>query len=400
MSAEVRAEVSLIDHHCHGVVPISLSAASFEGLMSESFARAPSGTSHWDKPIALAIRRWCAPVLDLSPFCSPQAYVERRGDLGAEEVNRRFLGAAGLEMLLVDSGNKPEELCSVAALGELAGVPSYEVVRMESVAEAVARNGVAAEGFADALEDALENASSGRVVGLKSIVAYRSTLAIDYTHPSPAEVVKAASKWLAEIERTGKARMTDAVLERHLIWTGADLARQKGFPIQFHIGIGDPDIELNKVDPSHLTPFFRAVEPWHVNFTLLHCYPFHREAGLISENFPHVYFDVGFGLNWAGASYARIIEEALEIAPFTKQLYSSDAFGLAELYYLGALRFRAGMKRTLDRWVSEGECPATEAERIIALIARDNARRIYPIDGEPAQTISASAADAPIPGTS
>ena len=102
--------------------------------------------------------------------------MERRGELGAEKVNRQFLRAAGLEMLLVDSGNKPEELCSVAALGELAGVPSYEVVRMESVAEAVARNGVAADGFADALEDALENASSGRVVGLKSIVAYRSTL--------------------------------------------------------------------------------------------------------------------------------------------------------------------------------------------------------------------------------
>ncbi len=97
MSAEVRAEVSLIDHHCHGVVPIELSAASFEDLMSESFARAPSGTSHWDKPIALAIRRWCAPVLDLPPFCSPQAYVERRGELGAGEVNRRFLRAAGLE---------------------------------------------------------------------------------------------------------------------------------------------------------------------------------------------------------------------------------------------------------------------------------------------------------------
>ena len=380
MLTEIGTDFSLIDHHCHGVDPVDLSAASFEDLMSESFAPAPVGTTHWDKPTALAIRRWCAPVLDLPTFPSPDAYVERRAELGAEEVNRRFLSGAGLEMLLVDSGNRPEELCSVEALGEFANVPSYEVVRIESVAEAVAGNGVSATDFAETFENALERASNGQVVGLKSIVAYRSTLAIDYTPPSLAEVVDAAGEWLAEIERTGKARITNAVLERRLIWTAADLARQRGFPIQFHIGIGDPDIELNKVDPSHLTPFFRAVEPWQVNLTLLHCYPFHREAGLISENFPYVYFDVGFALNWVGASYARIMEEALELAPFTKQLYSSDAFGLAEFFYLGALRFRTGIKRVLDHWVGEGECRAKEAEHIIALIARDNARRIYPID--------------------
>ena len=380
MLTEIGTDFSLIDHHCHGVVPVDLSAASFEDLMSESFAPAPVGTSHWDKPTALAIRRWCAPVLDLPTFPSPDAYVERRAELGAEEANRRFLSGTGLEMLLVDSGNRPEELCTVEALGEFANVPSYEVVRIESVAEAVAGNGVSATHFAEAFENALERASNGPVVGLKSIVAYRSTLAIDYTPPSLAEVVDAAGEWLAEIERTGKARITNAVLERRLIWTAADLARQRGFPMQFHIGIGDPDIELNKVDPSHLTPFFRAVEPWQVNLTLLHCYPFHREAGLISENFPYVYFDVGFVLNWAGASYARIMEEALELAPFTKQLYSSDAFGLAEFFYLGALRFRTGIKRVLDHWVGEGECRAKDAEHIIALIARDNARRIYPID--------------------
>ncbi|MDH3690286.1 MAG: amidohydrolase family protein [Gammaproteobacteria bacterium] len=371
--------VPLIDHHCHGVVPVELSADRFEDLISESFAPAPLRTSHWDKPIGLAIRRWCAPVLDLSAFCSGDEYVTRRAELGAEEVNRRFLSGAGLEMLVVDSGNRPDELCSVEAMGEIAGVPSREVVRIESVAEAiVGRGGVSAKDYAQSVERALEDSIHDRVVGLKSIIAYRCTLDIDYTRPSSFEVFDAAGNWLAEVERSGKTRVTDAVLERHLLWTAVEIAKGKGFPIQLHIGIGDPDIQLNKVDPSHLSPFFRAVEPWKVNFTLLHCYPFHRNAGLMAENFPHVYFDVGFVLNWAGPSYARIIEEAMEIAPFTKQLYSSDAFGLAELYYLGALRFRTGLRRVLDHWISEDECKTSEAERIMGLIARDNARRIYP----------------------
>ena len=380
MSNNIGGDVPLIDHHCHGIMPGELSRDQFEDVMSEAFAPAPAGTSHWDKPVALSIRRWCAPLLDLPKFPSPEDYLARRAELGAGDVNRRFLRAAGFEMLLVDSGNRPEELCSVEELGEIAGVPSREVVRMESVAERVAlAGGVTAAGYAAAFEAELRASLHDNVVGLKTVVAYRSTLAIDYTPPGPGEIARAAGDWLAEVAASGTARITDPVLERHLLWTGADIAREKGYPVQFHIGIGDPDIELNKVDPSLLTPFIRAAEAWEFPITLLHCYPFHRHAGLMAENFPYVYFDVGFVQNWAGPSYQRIMDEALELAPFTKQLYSSDAFGLAELYYLGALRFRTSLARALGGWIEADELPAEKAGRIADLIGRGNARRIYPL---------------------
>ena len=369
----------LIDHHCHGVMPRDLSMESFEDVISEAFAPAPEGTSHWDKPTALGIRRWCAPALDLPAFCAPEEYLARRRELGAAEVNKRFIRGGGFAQLIVDSGNRPGELCSVEELGEIAGVPAREIVRMESVAETVAGCGVAAADYATAFETALRGSLTENVVGLKSVLAYRATLNIDYTRPSAAEVTQAAGDWLKEIEQTGKVRITNAVLERHLIWLGAEIAREKGFPVQFHIGVGDPDIELNKVDPSLLTPFLRAVEPWEFPITLLHCYPFQRQAGLMAENFPFVYFDVGFVLNWAGPSYQRIMDEALELAPFTKQLYSSDAFGLSEFYYLGAMRFAAALRTALDRWIADGELPADEAGRIMRLIAHDNAKRIYKI---------------------
>ena len=378
MSNQIGANVPLIDHHCHGVVPKNLTAEQFEDLMSEAFAPAPVGTSHWDKPLALSIRRWCAPKLDLPKFAAPEDYLARRQELGAVEVNKRFLRAAGFEILLVDSGNRPEELCAVEELGVIADVPTREVVRMESVAERVAKTGgVTATGYADAFETALRASLHNNVAGLKTVVAYRSTLAIDYAPPGAGEVARAAGDWLAEVEQTGAARITDQVLERHLLWTGANIAREKSYPMQFHIGIGDPDIELNKVDPSRLTPFIREAEAWQFPITLLHCYPFHRHAGLMAENFPYVYFDVGFVQNWSGPSYQRIMDEALELVPFTKQLYSSDAFGLSELYYLGAMRFRTSVARALGRWIDDDELPAAEAERIIDLIGRTNARRIY-----------------------
>ncbi len=377
--SDITETLPLVDHHCHGLFPVDLDDARLADSLSEAFAPAPAGTDHWDKPVALSLRRWCAPLLDLEPFCAPAEYAERRRAIGAAEVNRRFLAAAGIGTYVVDSGNRPEELCSVAEVGAIAGRPAREIVRMESVAERVAQGGVSAAGFAQAFEAALRGSLGDEVVGLKSILAYRATLRIDYAKPGEDEVEAAAGRWLAEIERTGQVRLTDPVLERHLIWTGADIARERGFPIQFHIGIGDPDIELHRVDPSHLTPWIKAVEPWGFPITLLHCYPFHREAGLMSENFPFVYFDVGFALNWVGPSYQRIMDEALELVPFTKQLFSTDAFGLAELYYLGALRFRTALARALGRWVEDDECSAVDAKRIASLIGVENARRIYKV---------------------
>ena len=377
--SDITDTLPLIDHHCHGLFPVDLDDERLAESLSEAFAPAPDGTSHWDKPVALSLRRWCAPLLDLEPFCAPAEYVERRRTIGAAEVNRRFLAAAGIGTYIVDSGNRPEELCGVSEVGAIAGAPAREIVRMESVAESVAQGGVSAAGYALAFEAALRDSLGEEVVGLKSILAYRATLRIDYEKPSDAEVEAAAGRWLAEIGQTGRVRLTDPVIERHLIWTGADIARERGFPIQFHIGIGDPDIELHRVDPSHLTPWIKAVEPWGFPITLLHCYPFHREAGLMSENFPQVYFDVGFALNWVGPSYQRIMDEALELVPFTKQLYSSDAFGLAELYYLGALRFRTALARALGRWVEDDECSIADAGRIASLIGVENARRIYTV---------------------
>ena len=84
------ATLPLVDHHCHGLFPADLDDERLADSLSEAFAPAPPGTSHWDKPVALSVRRRCAPVLDLEPFCAPAEYAARRREIGAVEVNRRF----------------------------------------------------------------------------------------------------------------------------------------------------------------------------------------------------------------------------------------------------------------------------------------------------------------------
>jgi predicted TIM-barrel fold metal-dependent hydrolase len=369
------ATLPLVDHHCHGVTRRVPDRQAFENLIYEGFEPLPGGHSHFDAPVGLAIRRWCAPVLDLDPMPSPEDYLARREKLGVDEANSRFLKAAGLGALLIDSGYRSEELVDVPGMGALAEAPAGEVVRLEAVAEEVAAGGIDAARYPDAFEQALHRRSEG-AVGLKTIVAYRGGFGFDPSPPSRDDVVRATGEWFSRKDAT--LRLTDPVLLRFGIWTGADLARDRGFPLQIHSGFGDPDLTMHLANPTLLTDLIRELQRLPVTVVFLHCYPYHREAGYLAAVFPHVHFDLGSALNYLGPSAGRLMAEALEVAPFTKQLYSSDAFGLPELYYLGAVLFRRTLGAVLERWIAEDQCSEADASRIARLIGRDNAARIYP----------------------
>lgn len=378
MPTDLDLDLPLIDHHCHGVSPAELDWKGFQALFSESYLPPPEGTTEFQKPLGLMIRRFCAPMLDLEPLSSGEAYVERRLALGAAEVNRRLLRACGLDSLLIDTGHRSSSIMTWQQMGEVAARPAHEVVRIEAVAEEVARSGVSAADFPDAFAAELDKRAAG-AVGLKTIVAYRVTFDIDQSAPAKQLVQGAAGDWFAKAAESKRFRLENSVIIRHGLWVGGEICRARKIPLQVHVGFGDPDIYMHACDPTHFTDYIAAMEKWQVPITLLHCYPFQREAAWLSEIFQNVYYDVGAVLNYTGAMSADILGEALEMGKFSKQLYSSDAFGLAELYYLGQLLFRRGLKRLLDGWIAEDFCGVKDADEIIRLIGSENARRIYPL---------------------
>ncbi|HZD65316.1 MAG TPA: amidohydrolase family protein [Acidimicrobiales bacterium] len=371
----VGPQAPLVDHHCHGLVLGELSPQDFEGFLTEADQPGAPG-SPLDTQLGVALRRWCAPVLDLEAGTGAGAYLERRAELGGEEVARRFLRAAGVAAFLVDTGYRAGDLSSPPDLARLAGAEALEVVRLEAVAEQVGAEGVAGARFADAVDAALDRAR-GSAVAFKTIVAYRGGLHIDPTRPTRAEVDRAASAWLAEAARAGRYRLDHPVLLRHLLWAGVE----RGLPLQVHVGLGDPDLRLHRCDPSLLTDFLLAVRPHGVPVVLLHCYPYHRQAAYLAAVLPHVHLDLGLALNHVGARAWAVVAETLELAPFHKVLFSSDAAGLAELFYLGATLFRRGLGRVLAEWVEAGDWTLADAHRVASLIAAGNARRCYHLAG-------------------
>ncbi|MCZ2820935.1 amidohydrolase [Modestobacter sp. VKM Ac-2977] len=363
------AGLPLVDHHCHGLVRRDLNRAGFESMLTEAAGPSALGGSLFDSQVGLAVRRWCPPVLDLPAHAPAEEYLDRRAELGADEVNRRMLAATGTATFLVDTGYLPEPITSPAELATLAGGQAREIVRLEALAEEVLAAGGAAGDFPARFRTRLA-ARTAEAAGVKSIAAYRVGLALEGARPDDTEVARAADRLLAG---GSPFRVADPVLHRFLVWSGIDL----GMPVQFHVGYGDADVDLHRCDPLLLTDLLRATEPAGVPVMLLHNYPFHRHAGFLAQVFGHVFVDVGLATHNVGHRSGAVLRELLELAPFGKVLFSSDAFGLAELYLLGTLLFRRGLGRYLTEGVAEDAWTTADAVRIAGLIGAGNAERAY-----------------------
>lgn len=360
------AEVPLIDQHMHGCWLTAGDRKRFENGLNEANTEPLADfDSAFDSQLGFAVRAHCAPVLGLPSQVAPQEYWERRSQFAEVELGRLFLGRAGVTHWLVDTGFA-EAVADVYELAELSCGKAHEVIRLEQVAEQAAQ---APGDYAAAFQEILHRRAT-TAVGTKSIMAYRGGFDGDLTEPPAAHVAEAADRWRA----SGSVRLRDRVLLRF----GLHQALRLGKPLQFHVGFGDRDCDLHKANPLYLLDFLR--QSGDTPIVLLHCYPYEREAGYLAQAFNNVYLDGGLSINYLGARGPGFIARLLELAPFRKIVYSSDGFGPAELHFLGAVLWRKGIYRTLRGFVDAGDWSEADAIRVVNLIARDNAARIYRLD--------------------
>lgn len=355
-------DIALIDQHVHGCWLAAGDRHRFENALNEANTE-PLADSGFDSQLGFAVRAHCAPLLGLPKHADPQVYWERRSQFREDDLARLFLPAAGVSDWLVDTGIGADAVAGVADIAELSGNHAGEIVRLEEVAEQAA--GVPGD-YATAFEEILARRAA-TAVGTKSILAYRGGFDGDLSEPSATDVAAAAARW----REHGATRLQDRVLLRF----GLHQALRLGKPLQFHVGFGDRDCDLHKANPILLLDFLRACAD--VPIVLLHCYPYEREAGYLAQAFNNVYVDGGLSVNYLGARGPAFIARLLEMAPFRKILYSSDGFGPAELHFLGAALWRRGIHRVLGGFVDRGEWSVSDAIRVVDLLARDNAARIY-----------------------
>lgn len=371
MSTLSTDEVALLDHHCHGVVRRDLGPAELEARATESDWEPAPGIRAFDSPFGVAMLRICSPALGLHSPASPEDYLSRRTELGWREVTRRLLSASGTAEYFVETGFPTSSIASPEEMGELSGRPASTVVRLEAVAEAVAPH-TSAAGFLADFEAELDRQLT-TAVAVKTIAAYRFGLDLMPVPPRGAEVERAAAGWLRSATASGRYRLEDRTLISRLVWSAVERAAV----VQVHVGFGDADVQLDLADPARMTPLLRATRTTGARFALLHCYPFVRQAGILAHLFPHVWFDVSCLSHYAGPSVPTLVREAVEVAPFGKLLYASDAYALPEHYLVSATLWRRALGMLLRAWVDDGWLVSEQADRYAAMIGSHNARNLY-----------------------
>jgi uncharacterized protein len=355
--------VPLVDHHVHGCRLRPVDRRSFENSLIEANVEPLADfDSVFDTQLGFAVRAHCAPLLGLPRHSDADAYWRARRENSESDLARLFLSSAGVSDWLVDTGFATG-VADLEELDDLSVGRVHEIVRLESVAEETVHvSGDYSSAFTEILHERATTA-----VATKSILAYRGGFVGELSEPTAAEVSTAAKRW----RDSGEPRLTDRVLLRFGLYQGLRL----GKPLQFHVGFGDRDCDLHTTNPLYLLDFLRRSKD--VPIMLLHCYPYEREAGYLAQAFNNVYLDGGLAINHLGARSSAFIGRLLEMAPFRKILYSSDGFGPAELHYLGARLWRIGIRDVLERFVNADEWSGSDAMRVVDLIARGNAQRVY-----------------------
>ena len=353
--------MALADHHCHGVIRRDVRRGEFEAMLTEADhpgQRGAPGLTMFDSQIGLAVRRWCPPVLGLPAHTEPDEYLDRRAALGHAEVSRRFLRAAGLAELYVDTGFEPEPLLSPPEMAAVAGGQAHEIVRLEQVAESVAAAGIRAAAFAGAFRETLANRAR-HAAGVKSVAAYRVGLDLPAARPTDAEVAAAAARWLGCLAPAGSSGDSESRLRGlRVLRVLRVLRRLRETPGCRLPRCGGRGAAASRSGPAHLPDLVRRrpraahpvprglrrprhrpapVQPAAADrpaaghrarrgaVMLLHNYPYHREAGYLAQVFPHVYMDAGLATHNLGHLATALIAECLELAPFGKFLYAAPS---------------------------------------------------------------------------
>ena len=186
---------------------------------------------------------------------------------------------------------------------------------------------------------------------MKSVIAYRSGLQLEAVDRATAAAAFADVHETAR--RAGSLRIESKPLLDHLVVIAVEESARQGVPIQFHTGLGDPDLDLTKVDPAALrlifSDRFRAAP-----IVLLHTgYPYVRSLAYLAAMFPNVYADMGEAILFAAGEATEITRELLGLAPASKILFSTDA-SLVPGAVLGRRAARAAGPRARPRRAHRG----------------------------------------------
>lgn len=361
-------EIPLIDNHLHP--PLTAEAAAARPFASFFSETDDETLLHRHVPHSRFYRRALRELAELLGCgATAEAVQAARAALGPEKLLRRCVEAGNIAGLVVDDGYPPaDQALSVAGMAVAGGCAAARVLRIESLVATVATTQGEIGAFDAALLAGLEEARTEGAKALKSIIAYRCGLAFSVQE---REIAQAGLVDVHAQCRAGDTRVTDPRLLYHALALALDFASEHGLPVQIHTGYGDRDLDLLGANPALLRGLLENPRFARAPIVLLHAsYPYSRAASYLAAMYATVYVDFSEANPMLSANeLARVLEELLGLAPPTKVLYGSDAWGIPDWVYLGARHGRQALAAALH-----GD---PDAEPIARRVLHDNAVELY-----------------------
>lgn len=306
-----------------------------------------------------------------------EAVLAARAREEPEGYARRLVQAANIGVMAVDTGFRGGENYTLREQRRFLPCAVHEVLRVESLVEELTPTVGSLGALEEALRASLADARSRGIVAFKSIAAYRGGLQV-----SPPDRSLAADGFAMLRKAAGRGepvRLHHRPLLEHMLRIALEAAAAQELPVQFHTGFGDDDADLRQASPLHLRPLLQDPAYRGAPVVLLHCWPYVREAGYLAGIYSHVYVDLSLTIPFTAHGGAAAILAALEQAPASKLLLSTDAFSIPELFYLGALYARRSLSEALESLIRSGWIVSSEAEGIARTALHENAARLYGI---------------------
>jgi hypothetical protein len=360
----------VLDHHCHSL--LRREAPFSEGGDETIRAEHVRDTIYF---------RWAIKELARFLCCEPtsEAVLATRAALNATEWAGRLLRDANIPLLLVDYGFQGKQHLAHDELQARLPCRIHPILRLETLAQDLIMQHDSFDQMVDAYVAVLAGARAAGYVALKSIIAYRTGLAI--TAPAHDEPARAFAAAKAQARRAGFVRLAHKPLNDHLVLLALAVAEEQRLPVQFHTGFGDSDLDLREANPLHMRPLLESGRYSHVPLVLLHAgYPYVRELGYLATLYANVFVDVGLAVPFITVDIPALWNQVLGLTAISKVLFSSDAHGIPEIYWLAARWGRWGLARALEGATACGALTEREALESARAILGGNAARLYGVE--------------------
>jgi len=363
----VTESLQLLDDHAH---PFPLTAQPLElgelsllvGDAAESRRR--QAASH--RLMLELLRNRLAAFLD----CTPEDVLAAREDAARDwpAYNGRLFADAGICGMLLDGGLTPLGPDDLVPYRDLANVSTWSLLRIEAVIDPLLDQGADGPHIETALADFVESGAAGGAAGLKTVLAYRTGLAVDPT--VTAEQAYRSVNSDAPVRQRAKP-LRDYLLRRTFAQC-ADL----GLPIQIHTGFGDSEIRLAQANPVLLDDVLRTVEGAAADVVLIHAsYPWHEQLGYLTFVHPKVWAEFSLVNLFSPVTTADRLLRLLDLAPVDRLLLGTDGHGLPETHWFAAVVLRDAWTAVRERLstMARAEWLTDAGKRMFS----ENARQVY-----------------------